>query len=380
MSRERALNAINEVMSDRIPQWDFPDNVLLAKKIASYDIWEDTERTTIDLLKVCDIDMTHCIAGGIAEWNFPLVRYYNEVDFIENEDTAAYLKAYQKKTAKPYRSMYDNLGMSCSGSFWGIAPTLAMKKYMFDSPEDVLEFNPLEHDSATLDERIEFFRNYYREKQELLGDDCLLIGWYYHTLFMWPVEIFGWENFMLAAMTDAERFKEILDQFWELSKRDLSAIAAVDNLPLIGCHDDLCSANGPMFPPEWYRTFIYDRYSEVSSIIRTAGKKTVFVCDGNVTALLPDIAATGFDGIAVDGQTDLTSVVKSFSGKIIVGGMKPAVVSHGTPEQIERMVQETVAVIKDEPGYFFQSSGMAGKTPIENIEHYQACIRKYGQR
>ncbi|MFA5687897.1 MAG: uroporphyrinogen decarboxylase family protein [Kiritimatiellales bacterium] len=380
MSRQRALDAINGVMSDRIPQWDFPDNILLAEKICGDDIWENTEKTTVELLKYCDIDMTHYIAGGVAEWNFPLVRYYNEAEFIQNDDTQSYLQAYNKKTEKPYRSMYDNLGMSCSASFWGIAPTLAMKKYMFDSPEDVLEFNPLEHDSATLDDRIEFFRNYYKEKQALLGDSCLFIGWYYHTLFMWPVEIFGWENFMLAAMMDSERFKEILDQFWEISKRDLSAMTAVDDLQLIGCHDDLCSANGPMFPPDWYRTFIYDRYAEVSSMIRAAGKKSVFVCDGNVSALLPDIAATGFDGITVDGQTDLNCVVKNFSGKIMVGGMKPTIVSNGTPEQIEQMIKSTVDIIKDEPGYFFQSSGLAGKTPVKNIEHYLHCIQKFGQR
>jgi hypothetical protein len=380
MSKQRALNAINGIMSDRIPQWDFPDNVLLAKKILPYDIWENTERTSVDLFKHYDIDMTHYIPGGIAEWNFPLVRYYNDADYIQNEDTLPYIKAYKKETAKPYRSMYDNLHMHCSASFWGMAPTMAMDKYCFESPEDVLNFNPQEKDSFTLEERIVFFKDYYRQKQDLFGDHCLFMGWYYHTLFMWPVEIFGWENFMLAALTDPERFKEILDQFYEISKRDLTAMSTVEGLPLIGCHDDLCNANGPMFSPDWYREFIYDRYSELTSILHRNGKKALFVCDGNTTPVLGDIAATGFDGISSDGNTDLGDIKKFFSGKIITGGMKPAVVSGGTPAQIEQMVKETVAIIKDEPGYFFQCPGMNGKTPLENVDHYQQCIRKYGRR
>lgn len=367
-------------MGDRIPQWDFPDNVLLAEKTANYDIWGNPERTSIDLIKYCDIDMTHFIPGDIAEWNFPLVRYYADANYVENDETRPYLQAYKKDITKPYYSMYDNLGMSCSASFWGMAPTMAMTRYMFDSPEDALEFNPQEHDTASLAERIAFFQSYYREKQNLLGDSCLMMGWYYHTLFMWPVEIFGWENFMLASMMDPERFQEILDQFYELSKRDLSAMAAVNDLELIGCHDDLCSANGPMFPPDWYKTFIYDRYAELNAIIHQTGKKTIFVCDGNVEPLLNDIATTGFDGIAIDGQTDLRPVVKTFSGKIIVGGMKPAIVSGGTLDQIEQMVQRTVDIVKEEPGYFFQCPGMNGKTPLMNIEHYQHCIRTYGAR
>jgi hypothetical protein len=379
MSKQRALDAINGIMGDRIPQWDLADNVLLAEQIASYDIWENTEKTSIDLIRHIDVDMTHCIPGGIAEWNFPLVRYYADADYIKNEDTRPYLSAYNSPLIKPYRSMFDELGMSCTASFWGMGPTMAMK-YMFDSPDDVLEFNPREHDHATQEERVDFFQNYYTEKQALLGDDCLMIGWYYHTLFMWPVEVFGWENFMLASMMEPERFREILNQFFELSKRDLSAIATVNSLPLIACHDDLCSANGPMFPPEWYRTYIYDRYVELNAIINDAGKKSMFVCDGNVEPLLTDVAATGFAGIAVDGQTDLRPVAETFSGKIIAGGMKPAIVSGGTPEQIETMVRETVEIIKDEPGYFFQCPGMSGKTPLENIAHYQHCLRKYGNR
>ena len=380
MSKKRALNAITGIMSDRIPQWDFPDNVLLAEKVIPYDVWEDTERTAIDLLKHYDIDMTHCLSGGIAEWNFPMVRYYNETKFIDHEDTKPYLRAYQKETEHPYRSMFDNLGMSSSASFWGVAPTMVMDGYMFDSPEAVLEFNPQEHDMFTLEERTAFFQNHYKQKQALLGDDCFMMGWYYHTLFMWPVEIFGWENFMLASMTDPERFREILDQFFELSKRDFSAMASVEGLDLIGCHDDLCNANGPMFSPDWYREHIYDRYTELTSMFRAAGKKTLFVCDGNVVPLLDDVAATGFDGIAIDGHSDLKTVVDKFSGKIISGGMSAAVLSRGSLDEIEQMVKDTVEIIKDEPGYFFQCVGMIGKTPLDKVDHYQQCIRKYGQR
>ena len=37
----------------------------------------------------------------------------------------------------------------------------------------------------------------------------------------------GWENFMYAAMTDPKRFSEIMDQFFEVSKRDMMAMAEV---------------------------------------------------------------------------------------------------------------------------------------------------------
>ncbi|MBN1557057.1 MAG: hypothetical protein JW951_02790 [Lentisphaerae bacterium] len=380
MSRQRACDALNGKPTDRIPQWDFPDNPALAETLLPYDIWEDTARTSADLFKHFDIDMTHYLPGGIAEWNFPLVRYFDEADYGEGGDTAPYRRAYRRDTPKPYRSMYDALGMGCRASFWGMAPTLVMQQYPVDSPESVLRFNPAEHDAATFESRRAFFETYYRDTQALLGDSCLLLGWYYHTLFMWPVELFGWEHFMVAAMLDPDRFRAILDQFYALTRRDLAAMAAVPGLPAIGCHDDLCNAAGPMFPPDWYRANVYDRYAELIALLHDAGKQAIFVCDGNVVPLLDDLAALGFDGIAVDGHADLRRVVEAFSGRIIVGGMPAAVVSQGTPEAIEQMVKETAGIVRGEPRYFFQCCGMAGRTPPENVKHYQACLRKYGRR
>lgn len=379
MSKHRALEAINGHFTDRIPQWDFPDNPALAKQLFSYDIWKNPEKTAVDLWKYFDIDLAHYLPGDIAEWNFPLVRYYGDAEYDDDSRCRPYQQAYQKPTVKPYKSMYDQIHRTSKASFWGMGPTLS-QNYDFPSPESVLAFDPLEYDSHTMKERECFFREYYRTKQAMLGDSCLLMGWYYHTLFMWPVEIFGWENFMLAAMQEPERFVDILNQFSQLTKRDITAMCQLEDLPLIACHDDLCSSNGPMFPPSWYEEYIFPFYRELFGVIHKAGKKVLFACDGNVLPLLDQIYETGPDGIAIDGQSDLGSVVKKFSGKIIIGGMNPAIVSQGTRTEIETMVRKTVTTIKDEPGYFFQCHGMNGDTSPDNVLYYQKCICHLGKR
>ena len=377
MSKARAIAAINGQPADRIPQWDSPDNPSLAKMLFNYDVWKNPEKTAVDCWKHFDIDLTHFIPGDIAEWNFPLVRYYGEAVYTDDPRCAPYKRAYKQPLKKPYQSMYDQLERTSNASFWGLAPTLS-QNYNFTSPEDVLSFDPLSHDPYTLEERTSFFQKHYREKQALLGDSCLMTGWYYHTLFMWPVEIFGWEHFMVASMLDPARFSEILDQFFKITWRDISAMCKVESLPLLACHDDLCSANGPMFAPSWYENHIFPYYKKLFAMIHAAGKKVIFVCDGNVVPLLDQILATGVDGIVVDGQSDLAIVAEKFSGRIIAGGMKPAVVSQGTLKEIESMVQKTVSIIRGEPGYFFKCSGMNGETSAGNVFHYQECLRRFG--
>ena len=382
MSKSRAQEAIAGRESDRIPQWDFPDSPELARNLFSYDIWADTRRTAVDLWKHFDIDLAHYLPGGAAEWNFPLVRYYNEAEYLEDEHASDYRRAYSSppQDGGIYRSMYDELGRKSSANYWGMAPTMSMKDYGFSNPEEVLSFNPLDRDHATFDGRKEFFRGYYGEMQSLLGEDCLMMGWYYNTLFMWPVEIFGWENFMIAAMTDPERFNEILLQFLDITKRDIRAMCTVNDLPLIACHDDLSSAMGPMFEPAWYDRYIFPHYKEIFKIIHDAGKKALFVSDGNINVLLDSLLSTGADGIAIDKNTDLRTVTDKFTGKIICGGMDPALISNGTRGEIEGMVKSTVETVSRENGYFFQCPGMNGRTPVGNIEFYQECLRKYGRR
>ncbi len=276
MSKERAILAINGKFSDRTPTWDFPDSPQLGEKILKKPIWDDPYRASIDLHKYYDVDIVHNISGSQFEWNFPLVRVNGECEFADSPECLPYKKVFKPVANKPYRSLYDITGMKSRASFWGFGPTLSISKYAVNSPEEVLKFNPLNLDKFTLSERIDFFRKFYKERFDLIGDSCMYMGWYYCTLFMWLVEMFGFQNFMIAAMMDPGRFKDIIRQFLELTKRDITAMCHVDDLKLIGCHDDICDARGPMFHPDWYRENIFPYYGEIFKIIHDAGKKVIY--------------------------------------------------------------------------------------------------------
>jgi hypothetical protein len=380
MSKARAQAALDGVLADRIPQMFPLDSPGAAERVLDFDIWADPERAHVGLAKHFELDMVPSFMS-YAEWNFPLVRYYADAKYLDDPSCDRYREVYRSAPdPRPYRSMEDTLRRPFGGAWWGISPTLFYEKTGFDSPEEALAFNPLEHDPGTPEERARFFTEFYEREAALAGDDSLVVGWYYNTLFMWPVEIFGWENFMLAAMLDEERFDEILDQFLEITLRDVTAMCASDRIPAICCHDDLCSAAGPMFSPAWYEEHIFPRYAKVFDVIRGAGKKILYVCDGNLVPLLAPIAATGVDGVMIDHNSDLATVMEAFSGKVVVGGLDPNVVSSGSKADIEKQVRAVVDIVRGEPGYFFQNTGQTGQAPTENILHYQQCLREFGAR
>lgn len=379
MSKDRALKALNLEPTDRIPHWDVPDSPLYNEQVFDFDIWKNQKKTGVEVFKHFDIDITSYIPGDIAEYNFPIVRYYDEVEYGDDKDCQKY-KRKVDLSLKGYRSLADSLPRKVRGMFWGMSPTLMTIDYGFKDVKECLDFNPLEKDGFTFEERVSFFTKYYSENQALLGDTTLLGGWYYNTLFMWPVEIFGWENFMYAAMTDPQRFSEIMDQFFEISKRDMMAMAEVPDMKIIFSHDDLCSAKGPMFSPDWYRKNIFPRYQELWGPIQEKGIKIVYVIDGNFAELIQDIKSCNPDGIAFDPSTDIDTVFRNFSGMIIMGGGDPVVVSSGNPADIEAMVKKLCEYGRNEPGYFMQDTGLSGNTPPENIDFYFRYSEKYGTR
>lgn len=381
MSKERAIQAINGKFSDRMPIWDFPDSPQLAAKILKRDIWDNPYQSAIDLYKHYDIDIVNNISGSQFEWNFPLVRVNGEADIIDSEDCKPYKKAYKPVPEKEYRSLYDITKMKSSAGFWGLGPTLAINKYSCQTPEDVLRFNPLELDTFTLSERIDFFRKHYKERQDTVGESCLYMGWYYCTLFMWLVEMFGYQNFMVASMMDPDRFKEIILQFKQLTIRDVTAMCHVDDMPLIGMHDDVCDARGPLYDPDWFRENIFPHYDDIFRVIHDSGKKVFYCTDGFVMPLLNDIRKFDVDGFACDHNNDLKTVLEAFSGKIVFGGfLNPSTVAVGSFQEIEEAVKANVALAKHEPGYFFSSGSVNGVLPNDRAEFYYECYHKYSRR
>ncbi len=124
---------------------------------------------------------------------------------------------------------------------------------------------------------------------------------FYNTMFMWPMLVFGYQNFMLMCLEP--EFERIMDEFAEINRRVFRAFA---RLPanFVVCHDDIVLSNGPVVSPEWMRKFIFPRYEEYWGILKDAGKEVIFMVDGCVDAFVDDVMACGACGIISEPFTD----------------------------------------------------------------------------
>jgi hypothetical protein len=145
----------------------------------------------------------------------------------------------------------------------GVYDSIMRHTYPCDTPEAVWDLDvealryeelltPIAHPCRTDD---------IEAREQAIGEVGVYYPMLYTTLFMWGVEVLGWEIFMLAASLDPDRFHDhFIVPCAAKSKAIVTEMAHASTAPLIFVHDDLAQASGPIFRPSWYDDYIFPHY------------------------------------------------------------------------------------------------------------------------
>jgi len=214
-----------------------------------------------------------------------------------------------------------------------------------------------------------------KNRTQAIGQTGLYYPMLYTTAFMWPVEVLGWEVFMLAASLEPERFFE---KFLLPCSKKSVAIAEItadsSDSPFVFFHDDLCNAQGPVFHPDWYDRYIFPLYKDIFAPAKKCGKKIIFVADGNMSRFLGRLIEHGVDGIMFENPaTPVEAVVEHFGceGRFFIGGIDTAKLTFESPENVRQMVIELYDKCGGCSGFAISScGGLHGNIPMENLIAY----------
>lgn len=260
-------------------------------------------------------------------------------------------------------------------TYLGVFNSVSRHSFPFRDPDELLErdapflfryddlITPVPH-RLDLDE--------IARKEAIVGEIGLYYYQLYTTLFMWGVEVLGWEIFMTAALIDPERFDRVfLAPAFEQSKALVETLCKT-SIPFVFLHDDLADANGPVFPPWWYDEFIFPRYRELFDQVKSTGKKVIFVADGNMQTFLGKLYDLGVDGVMLENPaTPLDAMIDCFGDRIIIGGMETVVLTFGTPDDVGSMVKEVGRKTTSVKRFVISSpGGLHGNIPMENMIAY----------
>jgi hypothetical protein len=255
--------------------------------------------------------------------------------------------------------------------------------HRFASEEEMLAFSPLEQGDFTnwhvvvdgdFSSEEVIYDRYRKNYPAAWGDTSPAEEptqvFFYNTMFMWPMLVFGYENFMNLCLLP--EFERIMDEFAEINRRLFRAFARLP-VNFVVCHDDIVLTNGPVCSPQWMHKYIFPRYEEYWDILRTSGKEVIFMVDGCVNAYADDVIACGARGIISEPYTDYKAIAKRHSGKnlFLAGEGDNRILMRNNPAEIEAMVDAMVDTSKLTGGYMMCiGNHIPFNVPADAIKRY----------
>jgi uroporphyrinogen-III decarboxylase len=251
----------------------------------------------------------------------------------------------------------------------------------FNTPEEVLAFDPweqfgrIDHGAA-----VRMFNDHYRRRQEANPDMVAMTGTYV-TLFSGLIALFGWDLLLLAGGLDPEGLGQAANRYARWMQQYYDALAESET-KVVYLHDDLVWTAGPVFRPDGYREYIFPNIKRYWAPLNDAGKKVMFVCDGNYGEFLDDIAGCGNSGFWFESFTDLETVAERFGrSHFIVGNADTRILLRNRKPEIRAEVERCLAVGTRLSGYFLAvSNHIPPNTPVEAALCYDEVYRELRDR
>jgi len=261
----------------------------------------------------------------------------------------------------------------------------------FKNTEEMLRFSPLkqgdftgwhvveDRDYRTENVIYEYYRKYFPagENKAPAGSSGAAVG-FYNTMFMWPMLVFGYENFMTICLEP--EFERIMDEFAEINRRVFRAFARLP-VNFVVCHDDIVLSSGPVCSPKWMNKYIFPRYEEFWGIVRQAGKEVIFMVDGCVDAFVDNVMACGARGIISEPYTDYKAIARRYKNCFIAGEGDNRILMRNNPDEIRSMVQSMVETGRMSGGYMMCiGNHIPFNVPGEAVKRYLDLSGELGHR
>ncbi len=253
--------------------------------------------------------------------------------------------------------------------------------HRFKSTEKMLAFSPLKQGDFTGWQVVEdgdfrseeiiyerYRKNYPAEWGDKAPEGSNSSVGFYNSMFMWPLLVFGYQNFLSMALEP--EFERVMEEFAEINRRVFRAFARLP-VNFVVCHDDIVLSNGPVCSPTWMRKFIFPRYEEYWSLLKSAGKEVLFMVDGCVDAFVDDVMGCGARGIISEPFTNYKAIARRYENCFIAGEGDNRVLMRNNPAEIKAMVASMVETGRMSGGYMMcVGNHIPYNVPADAIKRY----------
>jgi len=345
MSLQRAMKAMSGIPTDRVAQMEFLSHAGFFRQVTGLDPYTQTFEAFLAFLEYFDVDATL-----IADLGPPSLR--------------------DGQTRNDQHLTY---------AAWGLRETAWVRDPLFKTPDEILALDPAVFDKRSLQQKIDSFCADYERQRAAFGGRALLVPGQYQLVLHYATSWCDWAIFLELLALDVDKCRPLFDRCMNYTIEIFQAFAA-SSAPIIIAHEDLCSARGPIFSPDFLRREVFPRFAQIYEPVKKVGKKVLAVSDGLIEPIAADLVAAGADGLFIEPMNDIDRMIGVVGAKgILVGGGNTRTLTVGTPEQVQAEVRANMQKAKHLPGFFFCLAGEApDNVPLENLHAYFDACKRYG--
>jgi len=275
----------------------------------------------------------------------------------------------------------QDLGLDAIGMHFYL-PNLSVQKEIggramtvggqISSKADLAKIQLPDPDDPTLYEPLHCFVDQYRHTNLALfcrvplGADPVILG-------------MGFERFSYALFDDYPLLETLFELYTGWYARAMKHLCAID-FDFIWSGEDIAHKNGPFLSPKMFRKLFMPYYLRVASQIT---KPWIFHSDGNLIPVIDDLLSLGMNGLhpIEPGPMDLAEMKRRYGHHLcLCGHINLDTLSRGTPEEIDRLVKEAIAIAGPGGGYIAGSSNsVTSYCQPENVRAMAIAIKRYGK-
>lgn len=200
--------------------------------------------------------------------------------------------------------------------------------------------------------------------------------------------LFGQEPMLINLATEHEATLRLIDRRldlqYEVTRRTLEM--ANGRIDFMWLGEDLGSQRGPLISLDMFRRLIRPRHQRFVDLAKRFNLPVMIHSCGSSSWAFNDfikMGITAVDTLQPEALNMSPAYLKStygdrlaFHGAISTAGL----LAHGTPEQVEDEIRETLRIFMPGGGYFLAPThAIQDNTPTENVLAMYAAARKYGQ-
>jgi len=127
--------------------------------------------------------------------------------------------------------------------------------------------------------------------------------------------------------------------------------------------------------------YIFPVYEELWAILKTAGKRVIFMADGCMNEFVDDVMKCGALGIISEPYTDYKAIAKRYDNPFIAGEGDNRILMRNKPDEIKRMVISMAKTGKMSGGYMMCiGNHIPWNVPPPAIKLYLDLSREFAYR